>query len=413
MPERPRGNKPATPWQIGLERLLLPFSCLVILVMTIGVHIFSWGGTHGFTLLGFLAVGLLANHLVSLLRRRGVATGRINTLSAAIHGGLSILGVLATGGVDSPIAPLFTLALATIPLRFPTRQAVSIGIVLTALFFLGALLAGQKNYSSLGIFSMLNLLSLLMLGSLVRRNEVYTARFLQTAAHELRNPMAVVKGLLSLLRRRLAAGQPVGDLGAMTATMEREVDRLSALIDETLEAFLLKEGQLPIDLAPLSLKETVIKAMEPFQVAEGAERVILDAVEEAGACVVLGDRHRLIEVVHNLVGNALKHSPGSMVRIALRAANGKAVLEVRDNGPGIPRAATAQIFNPFFRRFPQERDPGGMGLGLFICQNLIQRHGGRIWVESEPGRGAAFMVELPLHVIAAGLSRGTPESCPP
>lgn len=383
-------------WTVETEKIILPLSWVVLLVISFGVAFLDWEHQDGIILLGFLLLGIIVNVFVTKLRIRGVSRKTINLVSAFAHGILSVAGVLMTGGVNSRFAPLFTLALATGPTRFPLRTALALG----SLFILAFAIGNQfvPNHSDLGalvIFTCLNFLSLLMASSLARRNEISQAKFLQTAAHELRNPMAVIKGILSLQRRRLETGKPLGDIAAATETMEREVDRLSALVNEVMEAFLIREGQLLFKRERVSLYEVVTSALDALMLSAEGNRIVWET--DAGDAFILGDSKRLAEVVQNLVNNALKYADGSKITVGLKNMNDKAIIYVQDNGPGIPRAHLAKVFDPFYRVTGfAGSDPGGIGLGLFICQNIIQQHKGRIWVESEEAKGATFFVELPL-----------------
>lgn len=221
-------------------------------------------------------------------------------------------------------------------------------------------------------------------------------RFLQIAAHELRNPMASVKGILALLRRRLELGRPLGDLTGMTGAMEREIDRLSTLLNEMLQAFQIQEGKLRLHREPVDLTRVLEAALGPFRAAEERHRFVLSGIDQ-GPVVVVGDFGRLEEVVRNLMSNAVKYSPGGDVQVSLAQTGDEALLSVSDSGMGIPRDQSERVFEGFFRASNLAgRDPGGLGLGLYICRELVQQHGGKIWVESDDGMGATFHVALPL-----------------
>ncbi|MFZ5824750.1 MAG: ATP-binding protein [Bacillota bacterium] len=218
-------------------------------------------------------------------------------------------------------------------------------------------------------------------------------RFLQVAAHELRNPMAGIKGLLSLLRRRYTTGKPLGDLVQTTQIMEREIDRLSTLFNEILEAFQVQEGRLRLNPAPVDMNTIVAAAAASFGGA--LHPIHLSLPPEA--TLIYGDDQRLEEVVRNLINNAVKYSPtGSPIELAVSAGKGRVQLTVRDRGIGIAADSLNRVFEPFYRgKNFGGKDPGGIGLGLFICRDIVQRHSGQIWVESQPGRGSTFYVTLP------------------
>ncbi len=232
--------------------------------------------------------------------------------------------------------------------------------------------------------------------------EAQRARFLQTAAHQLRNPMATLKAICGLLRLQVAYGRPPVDAVRLTEIMEGEVNRLSALLDQLLKATLMEGGGTPAKRERVNLVGVVNSALEPFRVAGGGKhRFLLDGMNQGAVCVA-GDAQLLEEVVRNLLSNAVKYSPdGGDVRLslALRAKDKRAVLSVSDNGAGIPSDQLERVFEGFYRATNLSgRDPGGLGLGLYICRDIVQRHGGRIWGESKEGEGTTFHVELPLCV---------------
>ncbi len=219
-------------------------------------------------------------------------------------------------------------------------------------------------------------------------------RFLQIAAHELRNPMAGVKGVLGLLHRRIVAGQPMAGLLRMADVAEREVDRLGTLPNEILDAFRVQEGRLTLRRRPADLGEVVSAACRSLVAA--SDRIVVERPPDRPIWV-LGDVLRLEEVVRNLVGNAVKYSPdGGEIRVTLAVSGERVRLSVADRGVGIPPDQLGRVFEEFFRASNlDEQDPGGLGLGLYICRDIVQRHGGRIWVESQDGRGSTFHVEMP------------------
>ena len=126
--------------------------------------------------------------------------------------------------------------------------------------------------------------------------------------------------------------------------------------------------------------------------------IVLEVKDEQQV-LVKGDAARLADVLQNLLGNALKYTPGEgKILVSLQVEHGKAVIAVKDEGIGIPNEHLQSIFDSFFRAENYAgRDPGGMGLGLYISKEIIQKHGGRIWAENNRGQGSTFYVELPLH----------------
>lgn len=229
----------------------------------------------------------------------------------------------------------------------------------------------------------------------IQQLESERSRFLQVAAHELRNPMATAKGAASLLRLTLSKGQAVDDnVLEDLRIMEKEVDRLSMLLNDILDAFRLSEGQLALNLRPVDLSEVVASAIRPFTALDRNHRFRL---VHADSTLVLGDYRRLEDVFRNLISNAVKYSPpGSEVRISVKADAEAVLVAIKDHGFGIPEDEVPRVFESFYRASNLKgRDPEGMGLGLNICENIVKRHGGRIWVESQEEQGSTFFVEIP------------------
>lgn len=298
------------------------------------------------------------------------------------------------------------------------RRDAAVLLVVTAVSLLGALVLGQTFLKPLHALEQAALAvsrgDLKARVPLSGRDEVATAarafnqmadrimdleadrtRFLETAAHALRNPMSAAKGACALLRQRLKGGEEAGQDSIKALTiLEHEVDRLSSLLDEVLDAFCLREGRLFAWREPVDLSDVVKRALEPFQVLNQDHRF---AFEEKGAARVFGDARRLEEVVRSLVSNAVKFSPpGSEVRVSAEVDGPRAVLTVQDQGFGIPRDELDKVFHSFYRGSNLEgRDPGSLGLGLYISNMIVADHGGRIQVDSEEGRGTTVRVELP------------------
>jgi signal transduction histidine kinase len=220
-------------------------------------------------------------------------------------------------------------------------------------------------------------------------------RFLQTAAYALRNPMTTAKGAISLLRQRTAAGEIDGlELREDLELLEREVDRLSSQLNEVMDAFCLREGQLSVWREPLELGRVVQRSLEASRMLYRDHRFVF---EEKAAVRVFGDSRRLEDVIRALLANASQFSPpGTEIRVRLEASDSRALLSVSDQGIGIPQHELEKVFHPFFRGSNLEgSDPGGVGLGLYIAAQIVEDHGGLIRAESEEGRGSTFYVDLP------------------
>jgi signal transduction histidine kinase len=222
----------------------------------------------------------------------------------------------------------------------------------------------------------------------VRRFEQAREEFLATAAHELKTPLAVVKAYAQLMARR---GQ--GDREALSA-IERQADRLARIVQQLLEVSRFRSGGGELRRERFDLGEVA------ESVAQRMRALTVEAVrvDRSGETAVLADPERIAQVLHNLVENAIRFSPlGGGVEIQVRRRASDAVVSVRDHGVGIPTERQGRIFERFYRAHAgTSQDYGGLGLGLDVSREIVARHGGRIWFESEPGRGSTFSFSVPL-----------------
>lgn len=512
---------PADDWAgAKSERMILPARWAVIAIGA-SLLLFFYRGENRLFCAVLLLAAIVYNATAAVLLKRGGNLAAIGYISVLFHGILCVLGLLATGGINSTFHPVLTLVLLAAAIRLPFDAALLMGTVFLCLFALGCWLVVNVNEPGhISIFLGLNTIALIMLGALSReqaaakealaqseeryrlliegvkdyalymidakgrvvnwniggerisghkadevvgkhfgcfyppedvkagkpdheiclaieaghhedegwrlrkdgsrfwasdvttplcdangklwgfarvtRDTTERRRFVQIAAHELRNPIAGVKGILSLLRQRVADGKPLQNFDRLSEVMEREIDRLSVLIGEILEAFYLQEGRLETKRMPVDLEQVVQAALSPYLVSAEGSRLVC---RTCPGMIVLGDAHRLEEVIRNLLSNAFKYSSaGSPIEVVLSSRGGQADVFVRDTGVGIPREQIGRVFEVFFRGSNLAgRDPGGMGLGLYISKAIVEEHGGRIWAESEEGTGSVFHVELPLY----------------
>lgn len=239
-------------------------------------------------------------------------------------------------------------------------------------------------------------------------SEARMTRFVADAGHELRTPLAGIKGLTDL--RRMGAVSDREDIDTTMARIARESDRLARLVEDMLLPARFDELSLGttgdsgpvLELAPTDLRTLAADALHDVRALDATRPVTLTGPHGTGApasAPALADEARLRQVVTNLVGNAVAHTPpGTPIRIGVGTAGGDAVLEVADEGPGLRPARTAHIFERFYRAdTSRTRATGGAGLGLAIVDSLVAAHAGRVEIDSAPGRGATFRVRLPLH----------------
>jgi two-component system CheB/CheR fusion protein len=219
--------------------------------------------------------------------------------------------------------------------------------------------------------------------------------FLTWAAHELRTPLTTLQGYLQLAERRLEAGADERVRRYLNLAID-EARRQGTLVAELVDATRLQSGQLTLTMAPIDLVPLVAHTVELSQVLTEGQTLVLETGDRP--IMVAGDAGRLEQVCFNLLTNAITHAAGTeRVEIQLRCAGETAELVVRDTGPGIPAEALETIFERFAQVDPLQR-PGraGLGLGLYIAREIVEAHGGTIFVDSTQGAGATFTVRLPV-----------------
>jgi two-component system OmpR family sensor kinase len=216
-------------------------------------------------------------------------------------------------------------------------------------------------------------------------------QFIADAAHELRTPLTSIRGYAELFRRG-AAARPE-DLARSMRRIEEEATRMGVLVEDLLLLARLDQGR-PLEWRTLDLSAIAADAAADAQAVQPDRPISYDS---SGTVLVKGDEARLRQVAANLVQNALVHTPpGTPVSVSVRRQGSVAVLEVADAGPGIAPDHAARIFERFYRAdSSRARNSGGTGLGLAIVASLAAAHGGRASVETAPGAGARFRVELP------------------
>jgi PAS domain S-box-containing protein len=235
---------------------------------------------------------------------------------------------------------------------------------------------------------------------LLRQAVVLRDDFLSVASHELRTPLTALKLEVSNLLRlaRLDAGSERARLIAKVEKIDAQTARLRGLIDDLLDVSSLAAGQLELQIGPVDLAEVAAEVGARFmdEAARLGSRLTIDARERAIGC---WDRDRLEQVVSNLISNAVKYGDGKPIEVTVRAAGGYARLTVRDQGLGIAPRDQERVFGRF-ERAASSGNFGGIGLGLWIVKQIVTVFGGAVSVESAPGAGSTFTVELPYAALA-------------
>jgi two-component system, OmpR family, sensor kinase len=222
-------------------------------------------------------------------------------------------------------------------------------------------------------------------------------RFVADASHELRTPLTSIRGYAELYRQG-AVPDPV-DQRRLMGRIEGEAARMGRLVDDLLLLARLDQ-QRPLERGPVDLAVLATDAVADAQASDPSRPIDLAFHDDTGSLVVTGDEHRLRQVLGNLVGNAVMHTPvGTPVHVRLeRGADGRAEVVVADEGQGMPAEQASRVFERFYRADPsRSRAAGGSGLGLSIVQALVQAHGGSVTCDSTPGQGTTFTVRLPVQ----------------
>lgn len=231
--------------------------------------------------------------------------------------------------------------------------------------------------------------------AMLREQDRRKDEFLATLAHELRNPLAPVKYATAMLRRATDPGQ----VRQAQDVIDRQVSQMARLIDDLLDLSRINRGLIELQRERVAVAAILQQALEVSRPAIEAARHQLQLLLPDEELFVDADATRMVQVVGNLLGNAAKYTPdGGQLRLAAWRAGTKAVLEVTDNGIGIPLDQQAEAFRMFTQlQQGAGRAKGGLGIGLSLVRTLVQMHGGSVSVRSAGlGQGSTFSVELPL-----------------
>jgi signal transduction histidine kinase/putative methionine-R-sulfoxide reductase with GAF domain len=226
----------------------------------------------------------------------------------------------------------------------------------------------------------------------------HKSQFLANMSHELRTPLNAILGYTELMTDG-AYGEPSEKMLSILKRLEANGRHLLGLINDVLDLSKIEAGQLELELSDYSIQDiaqTVRSTLEPLAADKKLAFQVEVAPQLPPGC---GDGRRLTQVLINLVGNAIKFTDAGEVAIKAEANDGSFYVSVRDTGPGISAADQAKLFQEFQQADNAiTRKKGGTGLGLAISKRIIEMHGGKIWVESQPGQGSTFAFRLPVIV---------------
>jgi signal transduction histidine kinase len=226
----------------------------------------------------------------------------------------------------------------------------------------------------------------------------HKSQFLANMSHELRTPLNAILGYTELILDNI-----YGDVSAkvrdVLTRLEKSGRHLLGLINDVLDLSKIEAGQLTLSLSDYSMKEVVQTVFTGVESLAAEKKLALKAMVSPELPLGRGDERRITQVLLNLVGNAIKFTEVGEVRVEVSTADGAFRVAVSDTGPGIAPADQEKIFEEFQQADSSStRKKGGTGLGLSIAKRIVEMHGGRIWVESTPGRGSTFCFTLPVRV---------------
>ena len=228
-----------------------------------------------------------------------------------------------------------------------------------------------------------------------REAEEMKSTFVSVISHELKTPVLSIKGYAGTLAREDAQWDRVTVREGLQV-IDEEADRLNGLINNLLDASRIQVGAFKIERAEVCLPRLAERVVESFRTQTMDHNFVLDFPQDFPD--TMGDEERLRQVFNNLLGNAIKYSPrGGEIRLGGWADAQTATIYVADQGIGIPLDEQNNLFQRFYRVDSSlRRSTQGAGLGLYLCKSIVEAHGGRIWLRSEPGKGTTVFFTLPL-----------------
>ncbi len=215
--------------------------------------------------------------------------------------------------------------------------------------------------------------------------------FIGLASHELRTPLASISGYLQILSQRITDEKN----GTFVIKTLQQVAKLSSLVNDLLDISKIEAGKLQFSEERFNMREVLDDVIDLMSYANEKYEIILHTL--VSELYITGDAHRIEQVIINLFTNAIRYSPGSKkIEVYLSSGTNEVKIGVRDYGIGIPPDKLEHIFSKFYRVDDRNAHVSGLGIGLYLCYEIVTRHKGKLWAESEPGKGSTFWIALPL-----------------
>jgi K+-sensing histidine kinase KdpD len=225
-----------------------------------------------------------------------------------------------------------------------------------------------------------------------RQADELKSEFISIISHELKTPVALIKGYVSTLRR----DDVEWDCNVMDNSLqviEEEADRLTSLIENLLDATRLQMNGMQLKKADVNIFQLVKRLVERFQVQSNSHQIIINIPKDFP--IIMADEPRLVQVLNNLISNAIKYAPGGDIRISGQTLADQVIICVSDEGPGIAAGDLPHIFDRFYRAQEATRKTKGAGLGLYLARAIVEAHGGRMWADAKTDQGARICFSLP------------------
>jgi signal transduction histidine kinase len=227
----------------------------------------------------------------------------------------------------------------------------------------------------------------------LRKIDQLKDEFVGMVSHELRTPLTVILGALNTV---MTEGDRLSrkDIKQLIGDAYYEAETLSDILANLLELARAQANRLQINEEPVNIRETINIVIKKINQQNPHRQVNVECDESS---TVNADRIRLQRILHNLLDNAVKYSsPGTRIEVFVKKLNKQVIIGVKDKGVGIPSELQGKLFEPFQRLEQPNNKAAGTGLGLVVCRRLVEAHGGRMWVESQPGEGSVFQFTLPM-----------------
>jgi signal transduction histidine kinase len=223
-------------------------------------------------------------------------------------------------------------------------------------------------------------------------------RFVDTLSHELKTPLTSIIAAAGLLAEELESSDRSHQ--KLIQTIIQNANNLETRLAELLDIVKTGSGKLQLQLEPVDMKSLVLGTCQQISPLLRGKRQKLNTEIPDAVPLIHGDGQRLEQVLLNLLNNAAKFTPeGGNILVRMRKNDTELVIDVRDNGIGIAREEQFRLFKPYSRLSSDRQRHPGLGLGLALAKQVVELHGGKIWVESEPGKGSTFSFSLPRHSV--------------